>query len=155
MEFYIYLLDRKGMSKWVDTAIKPVPERSHMLKTWPTKAGPPPCPVEIRTVEGNLETGSEEGKLLMADDDDGEDGEFLDGVEEIVSGWADSEGEASERTESASVKGRWIFEECVAGGGVLRARKDERLVEAVDRKRERWAAGCCRRWRLSAAEAIR
>lgn len=28
-----YLLERKGMSKWVDTAIRPVPERSHMLKT--------------------------------------------------------------------------------------------------------------------------
>lgn len=29
------------MSKWVETAISPVPERSHMLKTRPTKAGPP------------------------------------------------------------------------------------------------------------------
>lgn len=58
-----HLLERKGMSKWVETAMRPVPERSHMLKTWPTKAGPPPFPVElspdILTVEGNAEEGLE------------------------------------------------------------------------------------------------
>lgn len=55
-----------------------------MLKTWPTKAGPPPLPVEIRTVEGNPEAGSEEGMLLMDDDD--EDGGVLDRVEGTESG---------------------------------------------------------------------
>ena len=32
----------KGMSKCVETAMRPVPERSHMLNTCPTNAGPPP-----------------------------------------------------------------------------------------------------------------
>jgi len=38
------LFEMKGMSKCVETAMRPVPERSHMLKTCPTKAGPPPPP---------------------------------------------------------------------------------------------------------------
>lgn len=50
------------MSKWVDTAIRPVPERSHMLKTWPTNAGPP-FPVvlspEILTDDGKPDPESE------------------------------------------------------------------------------------------------
>jgi hypothetical protein len=57
------------MSKWVETAMRPVPERSHMLKTWPTKAGPPPLTVElspeILTVEGNAE------EVLESDGGDG------------------------------------------------------------------------------------
>ena len=52
------LLEMKGMSKWVETAMRPVPERSHMLKTWPTKAGPP----SLRP-EGKPETLTEEGKV--------------------------------------------------------------------------------------------
>lgn len=56
------LLEIKGMSKWVDTAIRPVPERSHMLNTWPTKAGPPPLRLEFNretlTVDGNPELDS-------------------------------------------------------------------------------------------------
>lgn len=38
------------MSKWVETAMRPVPERSHMLKTCPTKAGPPPFPFVLSLV---------------------------------------------------------------------------------------------------------
>lgn len=59
------LLERKGMSKWVETAMRPVPERSHILKTWPTKAGPPPLPLELSpetlTVDGNAEEKPESG----------------------------------------------------------------------------------------------
>lgn len=38
----------KGISKWVETAMRPVPERSHILKTWPTKAGPLPLIIEFK-----------------------------------------------------------------------------------------------------------
>lgn len=66
------LLEIKGMSKWVETAIRPVPERSHILKTWPTKAGPPPLTFEfspaILTADGNPELDSEEFETpLIAD----------------------------------------------------------------------------------------
>ena len=37
----------KGISKWLETAMRPVPERSHILKTWPTKVGPLPLDVEF------------------------------------------------------------------------------------------------------------
>lgn len=44
--------------------MRPVPERSHILKTWPTKAGPPPLIFEfspaILTVDGNPEFDSDE-----------------------------------------------------------------------------------------------
>lgn len=43
--------------------MRPVPDRSHILKTCPTKAGPPTFPLElsppILTVEGNPERDSE------------------------------------------------------------------------------------------------
>lgn len=42
------LLEMKGISKWVETAIRPVPVRSHILNTCPTKAGPPRFPSELR-----------------------------------------------------------------------------------------------------------
>lgn len=55
----------KGISKWVETAMRPVPERSHILKTWPTKAGPLPLIIEfspaILTVPGNDEELDSEG----------------------------------------------------------------------------------------------
>lgn len=70
------------MSKWVETAIKPVPERSHILKTWPTKAGPPPLLAEILTGEGNPEAESE-GLFLIAEEDGWD---VLDWVEESESG---------------------------------------------------------------------
>lgn len=72
------------MSKWVETAMRPVPERSHMLNTWPTKAGPPfpaEFKLEILTVEGNPEPEPEpegDGMSLSAgEDEDGEDGESV------------------------------------------------------------------------------
>lgn len=62
-----------GMSKWVETAISPVPERSHILKTWPTNAGPPAFPFElspeILSVDGKPELNSaDDGKPLTAAD---------------------------------------------------------------------------------------
>ena len=67
-------MERKGMSKWVETAMRPVPERSHILKTWPTKAGPPALPLELRllilTVDGKGELELEVGDwtVLMEED---------------------------------------------------------------------------------------
>lgn len=73
-----------GMSKWVETAIRPVPERSHILKTWPTNAGPSAFPSEFRpeilSVDGNPELNSaDEDKPLTAAD-----------FEESRSRWVDS-----------------------------------------------------------------
>lgn len=63
------------MSKWVETAMRPVPERSHILKTWPTKAGPlAVLPLELRleilTVDGKGEEVVEldDWTALMAED---------------------------------------------------------------------------------------
>lgn len=63
------------MSKWVETAMRPVPERSHILKTWPTKAGPlAVLPLELRleilTVDGKGEevVELEDWTALMAED---------------------------------------------------------------------------------------
>lgn len=54
------------MSKCVETVIRPVPVRSHILKTWPTKAGPP-LPAELRpeilTGSGNPESDLEDMPL--------------------------------------------------------------------------------------------
>lgn len=69
------------MSKWVVTAMRPVPDKSHILKTCPTKAGPPPpFPADFRpdilTVDGNLELDSdddEEDMLFLAAAGDGDD----------------------------------------------------------------------------------
>lgn len=63
------------MSKWVETAMRPVPERSHILKTWPTKAGPlAVLPLELRleilTVDGKGEevVELEDWTALMPED---------------------------------------------------------------------------------------
>lgn len=64
-------MERKGISKWVVTAMRPVPEGSHMLKTCPTKAGPPlelGLRPSIRTLDGN----PGEDMLLIAAGADGE-----------------------------------------------------------------------------------
>jgi len=44
----------KGMSKCVETAMRPVPERSHMLNTCPTKAGPPLPPFPLAPSRATL-----------------------------------------------------------------------------------------------------
>lgn len=103
-----------------------------MLKTWPTNAGPPPFPVEIRIVEGNPEPGSGEGMFLM--DEDEEDGGVLGRAEGGESGGADSEGEVSERTESGRRRGRWILEEGRGEYGPFGKRREDRLAAAVWRK---------------------
>lgn len=55
--------------------MRPVPERSHILKTWPTNAGPPPFPVEFKleilTVDGNPELVDSDD-ILLADEDEAE-----------------------------------------------------------------------------------
>lgn len=63
------------MSKWVETAMRPVPERSHILKTWPTKAGPlAALPLELKleilTVDGKAEEVPESADwtALLAED---------------------------------------------------------------------------------------
>lgn len=72
------LFEMKGMSKWVDTAMRPVPERSHILKTCPTNAGPPPLQLEfrpeIRTVDGNPDPDPDETPF-NAGEDEFEEGE--------------------------------------------------------------------------------
>lgn len=109
-----------------------MPERSHILKTWPTNAGPPPFPVEMRIVEGNPEAASEEGALLMDEDD--EDWGILERVEGRESGAAESEGEVSERAESGKRRGRWILEGGGGEFGPLMGRKEDRLAAAAWKK---------------------
>lgn len=109
------------MSKWVETAMRPVPERSHMLKTWPTKAGPPTLPFEL-----SLATRTD-----------------------FAAGRADSAAGAStvfaaEVRGGGRKRGREIAEGscgCVRdeGGGFWCGLKREAKVEAVDwRKEEMW-----------------
>jgi hypothetical protein len=54
----------------VETAIRPVPDKSHILNTCPKKAGPVPFPDDftlvILTLDGNLDTGD---KPLATEDD--------------------------------------------------------------------------------------
>lgn len=55
------------------TAIRPAPERSHILKTWPTNAGPPVFPSELRpeilSVDGKPESklGDDDKPFTAAD----------------------------------------------------------------------------------------
>lgn len=110
-----------------------------MLKTWPTKSGPLPFPVEILTVEGNPKP---ESWACMF---------FVHGAEEVgwgVPDWAeggysnrvDSNDKGTERENSGRRRGRWIFEK---GDGGFEVRL------AKWRKHERWW-----RRRRSAAEAM-
>lgn len=101
--------------------MSPVPERSHMLKTWPTKAGPPPLPLEliaeILTVDGNPE-------LEDSDDETRE----LDETE------SDPTGERVEeegQDESANLSGMQSLEAGGEDGVVLVGVTRERRVEVV------------------------
>ena len=71
-------LEVKGISKWFETAIRPVPERSHMLKTWLTKAGPPLLLLEVSpvilTIDGKPEFDLTEDIPLVADLEEMESG---------------------------------------------------------------------------------
>lgn len=113
----------KGRSKWVETAMRPVPERSHILKTWPTKAGPPPPLPPPLPLELSLET-----------------------LTDLAEGWVDS---AVERG-GAKKRGREIEEGGWGengGEGGLCELKREMKFEAVDwRKEEIWLLLLRRRW---------
>lgn len=88
----------KGISKWVETAMRPVPERSHMLKTCPTKAGPP-FPLElidaILTVDGNPEFESDDDTRFISDLEDTESGRDEEDGEGIDDEPANSSGRQS------------------------------------------------------------
>ncbi|GMN44520.1 hypothetical protein TIFTF001_013709 [Ficus carica] len=80
----------KGISKWVETAMRPVPERSHILNTWPTKAGPPPLRLEL-------------SPAILTDDGNGDvdaDAELDSGGDETPPPTADLEGPGSGRDDS-------------------------------------------------------
>lgn len=105
--------------------MRPVPERSHMLKTWPTKAGPPPFPLElipaILTVDGNPELDSAEGTPLTSE---------LDETESDSTGERVKESENLSGTQSLEVElgvDSWDCNGVVLGG----ARRERRLVVVV------------------------
>jgi len=129
----------KGASKWVETAMRPVPERSHMLKTCPTKAGPPPFPLglslPILTADGNPELDSAEDMSLTEADDD------FEGDNE--SGWVDSKRERLDWVSGRGVLGRWKDMQILGWGGakgrMLGGERREKRVLLVElRKLERW-----------------
>nr|GMC47274.1 organic cation/carnitine transporter 7-like [Ipomoea batatas] len=70
----IAAMNKLGMqSKCMETIIRLVPERSHILKTWPRKTGsplPPELRPKILTGPGNLESDLED-MTLIADDEVG------------------------------------------------------------------------------------
>lgn len=110
----------KGISKWVETAIRPVPERSHILKTWPTKAGPPLPPVMFFPLSRDTRTDLGEERVDSA-------------VEERVT--AERGGGRKRGREIA--EGSWGEDEGRGGGGW--GLKREMKFEAVEwRKVERW-----------------
>jgi hypothetical protein len=118
------------MSKWVETAMRPVPERSHMLKTWPTKAGPPPLPVELSpetlTVEGNAEEGLES--------------EGGDGTSPLTVERPESKGELGGRMSGTqSLEVRWGGGGVGEGDVVLWEARRERRLEVVDWRK--WEMG--------------
>lgn len=127
--------------------MSPVPERSHMLKTWPTKAGPPPFPLEliaeILTVDGNpeLEDSDDEAPELdeMESDPTGER------VEE--EGQDESANLSGMQSLEAGADDGWDWEDGVVLVGVMR----EKRVEVVAlMKLDIWFW----RWLGSAGEAI-
>lgn len=105
--------------------MRPVPERSHILKTWPTKAGPPPLRLElspaILTADGNAELDSGAGETPRAAD-----------LDETESGWDDSKasglGESGIRRGKQSREGDEEEEE----DGVVLGLKRERRLEVVE-----------------------
>lgn len=127
--------------------MSPVPERSHMLKTWPTKAGPPPFPLEliaeILTVDGNpeLEDSDDEAPELdeMESDPTGER------VEE--EGQDESANLSGMQSLEAGADDSWDWEDGAVLVGVMR----EKRVEVVAlMKLDIWFW----RWLGSAGEAI-
>lgn len=127
--------------------MSPVPERSHMLKTWPTKAGPPPFPLEliaeILTVDGNpeLEDSDDEAPEL----DETESDPTGERVEE--EGQDESANLSGMQSLEAGADDSWDWEDGVVLVGVMR----EKRVEVVAlMKLDIWFW----RWLGSAGEAI-
>lgn len=127
--------------------MSPVPERSHMLKTWPTKAGPPPFPLEliaeILTVDGNpeLEDSDDEAPEL----DETESDPTGERVEE--EGQDESANLSGMQSLEAGADDSWDWEDGVVLVGVIR----EKRVEVVAlMKLDIWFW----RWLGSAGEAI-
>ena len=127
--------------------MSPVPERSHMLKTWPTKAGPPPFPLEliaeILTVDGNpeLEDSDDEAPEL----DETESDPTGERVEE--EGQDESANLSGTQSLEAGADDGWDWEDGVVLVGVMR----EKRVEVVAlMKLDIWFW----RWLGSAGEAI-
>lgn len=124
-----------------------MPERSHMLKTWPTKAGPPPFPLEliaeILTVDGNpeLEDSDDEAPEL----DETESDPTGERVEE--EGQDESANLSGMQSLEAGADDSWDWEDGVVLVGVIR----EKRVEVVAlMKLDIWFW----RWLGSAGEAI-
>lgn len=124
-----------------------MPERSHMLKTWPTKAGPPPFPLEliaeILTVDGNpeLEDSDDEAPEL----DETESDPTGERVEE--EGQDESANLSGMQSLEAGADDSWDWEDGVVLVGVMR----EKRVEVVAlMKLDIWFW----RWLGSAGEAI-
>lgn len=97
------LLEMKGISKWVETAIRPVPVRSHILNTWPTKAGPPRFPSELRDDILTVELSPEDDVDVDVDADEA----FLT---------VDSSGETSSESPEENLSGRHTRDGVVFGG---------------------------------------
>lgn len=127
--------------------MSPVPERSHMLKTWPTKAGPPPFPLEliaeILTVDGNPELGDSDDEAPELDETESDPtGER---VEE--EGQDESANLSGMQSLEAGADDSWDWEDGVVLVGVMR----EKRVEVVAlMKLDIWFW----RWLGSAGEAI-
>lgn len=127
--------------------MSPVPERSHMLKTWPTKAGPPPVPLEliaeILTVDGNPEPEDSDDETPELDETESDPtGER---VEE--EGQDESANLSGMQSLEAGADDSWDWEDGVVLVGVMR----EKRVEVVAlMKLDIWFW----RWLGSAGEAI-
>lgn len=124
-----------------------MPERSHMLKTWPTKAGPPPVPLEliaeILTVDGNPEPEDSDDETPELDETESDPtGER---VEE--EGQDESANLSGMQSLEAGADDSWDWEDGVVLVGVMR----EKRVEVVAlMKLDIWFW----RWLGSAGEAI-
>lgn len=127
--------------------MSPVPERSHMLKTWPTKAGPPPVPLEliaeILTVDGNPEPEDSDDETPELDETESDPtGER---VEE--EGQDESANLSGMQSLEAGADDSWDWEDGAVLVGVMR----EKRVEVVAlMKLDIWFW----RWLGSAGEAI-
>lgn len=124
-----------------------MPERSHMLKTWPTKAGPPPFLLElipaIRTVDGDpeLEGSDDEAPELDETESDPTGERVEEGGEE------ESANLSGMQSLEAGADDSWGWEDGVVLVGLMRERRVEVVVLM---KLDMWFW----RWLGSAGEAM-